>query len=186
VLILENVSTVREPEQSEVPYLFLAAAVAAVGAFLFFVPSCCERSRDNALPPKTPLSDLSIATPPAPGFSALLFFTTGAGPDIPRPDTDSAAISPTLLDFPFMFTRLAGRGSSKSESTWFCLCLRASIASLRLSLRLAMSVSCMAASPAAASLLELATLTLVGGLLSIYAQCVKLPNLASSETSPAM
>lgn len=60
------------------------------------------------------------------------------------------------------------------------------MASRRLSLRLAMSVSCMAARPAAASLLELAALALVGGLLSMYAQCVKLPSLASSETSPAM
>jgi hypothetical protein len=116
VLILEEISVSRTLNKSA-SYLFLAAVVAAVGAFLFFVPSCCEGSRDIGLPPKIPLSDLSISMPPAAGFSALFLFTIGPALVIPSPDIDSAAISPTLLDLPFTFARFVGLGSSKSESS---------------------------------------------------------------------
>lgn len=116
VLILEKMS-VLEQTLLVCWYLFLAAVVAAVGAFLFFVPSCCEGSWDIGLPPRIPLSDLSITMAPATGFSARFLFTIGPALVIPSPAIDSAAISPTLLDLPFTFARFGGLGSSKSEST---------------------------------------------------------------------
>jgi hypothetical protein len=157
-----------------------------VGAFRFFVaPSCCDGSLDMETPPALLRADAtSAARLPAAGFSAFFLFGAEAALEMPSPAA-SAVISPILRVLPLPLALLF-LCSSKSESTWVWRCFLASIASLLLSLLLAMSFSCIVARLAAASRLEVCPVPLVGALFSKYAQCVKLPRRASSETSDAI
>jgi hypothetical protein len=175
-------------EHNGYSYLFRAMLMLDVGAFRFFVaPSCCDGSLDMEAPPALLRADAtSAARLPAAGFSAFFLFGAEPALDMPSPAA-SAVISPILRVLPLplalLFEFLC---SSKSESTWVWRCFLASIASLLLSLLLAMSVSCIVARLAAASRLEVCPVPLVGALFSKYAQCVKLPRRASSETSDAI